>query len=126
MPRTIWRAPGKFLKGPIPWAWLDRAGRLRGQALAVALVLHQRAGMKRSPSFRFNQSSTTDLGLNVSSIRRGITELERAGLIKVERKPGRGLDVTIIRDSAAPCLGECGPHAGASSLPDGCASRVDG
>lgn len=40
----------EVLKGPIPWGWLDRAGRLSGKALAVGLVLWHYAGMTRRRS----------------------------------------------------------------------------
>jgi hypothetical protein len=36
--------PGKpFLKGPIPWIWLEQAGRPPGKAFAAGLVLWQKA-----------------------------------------------------------------------------------
>jgi hypothetical protein len=85
-----------FLKGPIPWAWLARAGRLRGKALAVGLVLWRRAGVARKRTVRLYQARPEGLGLNEHSARRGLRALERAGLVEVRRRPGRGLDVTIL------------------------------
>lgn len=92
----------RFLKGPIPWAWLDRAGRLPGKALAVGLVLWQLAGMARRRTVHVCLSSLGSLGLNEDSARRGIKALERARLIVVRRRPGRGLDVILleVRDDA--------------------------
>ena len=86
----------RFLKGPIPWAWLDRAGRLPGKALAVGLVLWQLAGMTRKRTIRVCLSSLRSLGLNEDSARRGIKVLERANLIEVRSRPGRGLDVILL------------------------------
>jgi hypothetical protein len=44
-PRIPRHRPGeKFLRGPIPWKWLIRAGRLPGKALQVGLLLWQAAG----------------------------------------------------------------------------------
>jgi hypothetical protein len=88
--------PGKpFLKGPIPWNWLDLAGRLPGKALAVGLVLWQKAGITERRTVHICQATQSELGLNKDSTRRAITELERAGLITVRRRSGRGLDVTL-------------------------------
>ena len=42
------RSGEKFLKGPIPWAWLQRAFLLPGKALHVALLLWREAGCRRS------------------------------------------------------------------------------
>jgi hypothetical protein len=63
----VWRLPGsgltalrqnrrrhrqgeKFLKGPIPWPWLERAFLLPGKALHVALLLWREAGCRRCRS----------------------------------------------------------------------------
>jgi len=85
-----------FLKGPIPWAWIDRAGRLPGQALKVGLVLWQKAGYTGKGTIRICLARMRSLGLSEASARRGIKNLEKAGLIKIQRKPGRGLLVTLL------------------------------
>ncbi len=92
----------RFLKGPIPWAWLDRAGRLPGKSLAVGLVLWQLAGLSRKRTIHVCLANVHSLGLSEDSARRGIKALERARLIEVRRRPGRGLDVTLleVRDDA--------------------------
>jgi hypothetical protein len=91
-----------FLKGPIPWAWIDRAGRLPGKALAVGLVLWFRAGIRKDRTVRLCQARVDSLGLGEGTTRRGIRELERAGLISVRRSPGRGLEVTLLDLAHAP------------------------
>lgn len=96
------RPGARFLKGPIPWDWLDRAGRLPGKALAVGLVLWHRAGMAGERTVRLNHSRAAGLGLGEHSSRRGLQELERAGLVSVHRELGRALEVTI-RDPGADC-----------------------
>ncbi len=90
------RPKERFLKGPIAWAWLDRAARLPGKALAVGLVVWQLAGLTRRRTVPLCLSSLRSLGLNEDSARRGIKALERAALIEVRRRPGRGLEVTLM------------------------------
>jgi hypothetical protein len=92
-PRQRLREP--FLKGPIPWAWLDRAGQLPGKALATGLVVWRQAGLRRAKTIHLCLAQLCELGLNEDSARRGIRALERARLISVGRRPGRGLDITI-------------------------------
>jgi hypothetical protein len=53
-----------FLKGPIPWAWLQRATPLRGKALAVGLVLWFLKGLRKQSTVRLEPSKVRSLGLS--------------------------------------------------------------
>jgi hypothetical protein len=89
--------PGEpFLKGPIPWPWLTTAARLPGKALHVALVLWREAGCRKSRTVRFCLSHGDDLGVSEQAARRALRGMERAGLVSLLRKPGRGLEVTLL------------------------------
>jgi hypothetical protein len=45
--RPLRRRGGQgFLKGPIPWLWLCKAARLRGKALATAIVIWHLVGLR--------------------------------------------------------------------------------
>jgi hypothetical protein len=88
--------PGEgFLKGPIPWPWLVLAARLPGRALPVALLLWREAGCRRRRTVPFCLSRGLKLGVTVGSARRALRRLEAAGLVRVRRLPGRGLEVTL-------------------------------
>jgi hypothetical protein len=97
-PRTYKR----FLKGPIPEAWLIRAMVLPGKALAVGLLLWLEHGITGRWTVRFCQDRYAARGISWRTAHRGIKELEQAGLIEVSSRPGSGLDVTILdlEDSA--------------------------
>ena len=45
-PRSRFRAG--FLRGPVSWPWLSRAGRLPGRALHVALAIRLWTGIKKT------------------------------------------------------------------------------
>jgi hypothetical protein len=98
--------PGEwFLRGPVPWLWLEAAARLPGKALAVGLCLWREAGRRRQQTVA---TCLTRAGLGVSeyAARRALRSLEVAGLVSIRRKPGRGLEVTILdAPSAAPNAG---------------------
>src|SRR5688572_16893412 len=65
-------APGeRFLKGPVPWSWLERAGLLPGRALHVGLALWLRAGMARSRTVQFRFASVASQGVGRQAARRG-------------------------------------------------------
>lgn len=96
--RTPRHRPGeRFLRGPISWPWLGRAARCPGQALAVGLALWYLAGMKKSKTVRLSTSMLrVDLGVQCDAVRRGLTALESAHLVSVERHVGRKPVVTIL------------------------------
>jgi hypothetical protein len=92
--------PGKFLKGPISWAWLARAMRLPGKSLAVGLMLWRESGCTKDRSVHFCLARAAAEGIPTTTARRAVRQLERAGLVTIRRKPGRGLEVTIIVNPA--------------------------
>jgi hypothetical protein len=93
-PRTV---PGeRFLMGPLPWPWLERAARLPHKALQVLLWLCQAAGCRRRRTVSFRLAAVAALGVKADTARRGLTELKRAGLVRVQRPPGRAMRVTLL------------------------------
>jgi hypothetical protein len=100
--RTCWpprTAPGeRFLMGPLPWAWLERAARLPHKALQVLLWLCRKAGCQRQCTVPFRRRVVTTLGVKPRTAQRGLAELERAGLVHIQRPSGRALQVTLLPD----------------------------
>jgi hypothetical protein len=94
---------GRFLKGPIPWPWLARAMVLPGKALAVGLMLWQLRGMTGRNPVLFCLPRAEAEGIAMTTARRAIRALEGTHLVAVERRPGRGLEVTILN---APAKGD--------------------
>lgn len=90
------RTGERFLKGPIPWAWVEKAGSLPGKSLHVALLLWQEVGWRKTRTVKFCLNGRLPGLLNRQSARRGIRQLEAAGLVSVIRKPGHGLEVTLL------------------------------
>ena len=93
---TRGRIKGLFLKGPIPWDWLVKAMRLSGKALHVALILWQEAGFHRVKTVKLRTSVVDKVGFSRRSARRALKQLESAGLIETERKPGQLTTVRIM------------------------------
>ncbi len=86
--------PGeRFLKGPIPWAWLEVAARLPGKALVVALVVWREAGCRNARTVPLNLSS---LGIPRRTAQRAVRSLATAGLVSVEPRAGRPPLVTLL------------------------------
>ncbi len=85
-----------FLRGPIPLDWIARASQLGGKALQVGIALWFVAGMKRTWSVPLNLSQSERFGFDRFSGSRGLAVLEGAGLVRVERHPGRKPIVAIL------------------------------
>jgi len=87
----------KFLKGPIPWVWVLKAGSIPGKALHVAIYIWHLAGMNYSRTVYVNLSRfEKDWGFNRSTASKALKALESANLIKVVRSPGKKSQVTLL------------------------------
>jgi hypothetical protein len=84
------------LYGPIPWSWWLPASRLPGKSLQVASVCWLLAGWRRSADFELALEGWAEFGLSRFSASRGLDELQRAGLVSIDRTPGRSPVVTIL------------------------------
>jgi hypothetical protein len=69
--------------------------QLPGKALAIGLMLWKEAGCERKRTVNFCLAHARADGIPTTTARRAIRELERAGLVTIYRKPGRGLEVTL-------------------------------
>jgi hypothetical protein len=76
--------------------WLERAANLPGRALHVALAVRHQSALKRCPRVPLPNNQLAGFGVDRDAKRRGLVALETAGLVSVERKPGRNPIVTII------------------------------
>jgi DNA-binding transcriptional ArsR family regulator len=90
---------GRFLKGPIPWSWITAAAALPSRALLVGLCLWRLAGAMKTDTVSFGGSDLRQLGIDRATKSRALRALERAGLIKVARQPGRFPKVTLLGGS---------------------------
>jgi hypothetical protein len=85
--------PGeKFLKGPIPWPWIQAAAELPGKALAVGLAIWREAGCRNERTVPLNLSNQ---GMPRRTAQRALQSLQAAGLVSVEHRDGRPTLVTI-------------------------------
>jgi hypothetical protein len=92
----------KFLRGPIPWNWLQQAARLRGSALPAALLVWFEAGCRQSRTVPLCLTRAAEFQLSPDTMRRGLRRLEAAKLVSIRRPPGRGLLITILDAPVAP------------------------
>ncbi len=90
------RINGKFLRGPISWDWLLQAGKLPGKALQVALFIQHYRGILKNDTVPLNLSKISrEMAIDRSTASRALDHLEKAGLVQVQRLPGRKVLVTV-------------------------------
>jgi DNA-binding transcriptional ArsR family regulator len=86
--RTRGKSAELYFAGSFRWPWLLQAGR--SGACFVAVKLLQLATMRRSDRVRFNSTQTAkELGVSRKTLYRHLEMLEAAGLVRVDRRPGR-------------------------------------
>jgi DNA-binding transcriptional ArsR family regulator len=85
----------RFLKGPVPWDWIIRASELPGRALIVGLCLWRLSGAMGNRTVTLGNAELEPFGIDRAAKSRALDALEKAGLIKAERKPGRWPIVTL-------------------------------
>lgn len=88
----------RFVRGPIPLTWLRKATSLPGKATSVALALWYQRGLTRALTVRFTSSMAAEMNVSPDAMYDALKNLERAGLITVDRGRGRCARVTILTD----------------------------
>jgi hypothetical protein len=86
----------RFLKGPIPWNWVIRASELPGKALVLGLCLWRLKGATRKDTVLLSNTELEPFGIDRAAKSRGLAALEKAGLIKLDRKRGRWANITLL------------------------------
>jgi DNA-binding transcriptional ArsR family regulator len=90
------RRTGEYLRGPVPLTWLSAAKRCGLLALTVGLLLWFRKGCTRSTDgLTVSERQYREFGLSRQTFAVGLSRLESAGLVTVERKAGRKSRITL-------------------------------
>ena len=101
----------------IPLFWVEAAGQLPGKALFIGVLLWREAGCSRSLTVRFRPAQFNGYEFDISAAKRGLRALERAGLVRIERRTGRCSLVTLIESPAQPTAANT-PHDSIAATPE--------
>lgn len=102
----------RFIRGPIPLQWIERACKLRGKVGRVILALWYARGLSGEP-VALTPTLLASFGVTSRTGRRVLRRLEAAGLVSVERRRGRSPRVTTTQVE-----GEKGATSGPKTLSD--------
>jgi hypothetical protein len=75
----------RFVKGPLPLSWIAQAVQLPGKALHISLALWYVAGLQGSRRVAVTNQLAVDFGCDRFAKVRALRQLEKAGLVKLER-----------------------------------------
>lgn len=92
--------PAGFIKGPLPLDWMQRAARLPGKTLQVALALWYLAGLQKSLTVKLSSKPLDAMGVSRDAKYDALARLVAAGLVAVDQKPGQAPIVTLRTSSA--------------------------
>ena len=84
----------------MPLEWLEKAAALPGKTLNVAIALWWRHGMAKDKPFKLTRAALKCLNVERDAASAGLIRLERAGLIRVERRPGQRPMISMVTRTA--------------------------
>lgn len=86
-----------YLRGPIPWPWIQKAHELPGNSIAVGLVLWHYRALRKSTTFKIGIGDICGiLNVSPSTARRALIALDAAGLITIDRRDGQKNMITLM------------------------------
>jgi hypothetical protein len=94
--RARQRRPEPFLRGPIPVRLIGAVLDLPGRPLPVLLAIWHRVALTGKPWVSLPASVMADFRFDRTVKARALAELERAGLIRAKRTPGRPVKVSLV------------------------------
>ncbi|MDZ4778745.1 MAG: hypothetical protein SGJ19_00665 [Planctomycetia bacterium] len=97
------RHSGWFIWGPIPGAYVARAASLPGKSLHLWLALWFEHKRRKGQPIRMTRDLLARFHVSPDSANRALSQLERAGLVSVNRARGRLATIQMLISSA---LGE--------------------
>ena len=90
------RLSGRFVMGPIPVPWLAQAFSLTPSAAKCAVALYYLRGLCRCDKFKVEPARFRELGIPDIARRRGLHDLERAGLIRLQKRTSKTPIATLV------------------------------
>ena len=82
----------------IPMPWVSEAVKLPYSAFRVGLACWFMDGCNKQNPFTLSRATCQQFNIHMWDKRRGLGQLENAGLIKIRRFPGRASLIEMVRD----------------------------
>lgn len=86
----------------VPLDWLERVAQINGKTLHVAACLLWLVQLRRGPDVRLGQSVLRRFNASRDASYDALKKMAAAGLVKVDRSPGRSPVVTLLARDGRP------------------------
>lgn len=86
----------KFLRGPVPWDWIETAASLPGKSLHIGLAVWRLAQTLKTSTIKLTNKEVAGLGVDRNAKTRALKKLHQAGLIRLEQRTGKHPIVTLV------------------------------
>jgi hypothetical protein len=86
----------KFIGGPVPYAWISTACKLPGVGLHVVMAYRAHAAVATRKPLWSLESVAVGLRVSHHYARKSLHAAEKAGLVEMERSPGRKMAATFL------------------------------
>ena len=86
----------KFVKGPIPFKWIEAASRLGANESRLSWLLWFMHGVTKGASFTVSNDRAKRFGIERRQKYRALASLEKAGLISIDCRSGTAHKITVI------------------------------
>ncbi len=90
----------KFIKGPIPYKWIQAACKLGANEGRIAWVLWFMSGVSKGIPFKLTNKRVKDFGIGRRQKYLALARLEKEGLILQEKSTGASSTITLVELSA--------------------------
>lgn len=87
---------------PVSFDWVERAARLPGKSLHVALSILWAAAIDSAPVVRVSRSALDRFSVSRDACYDALKHMEDAGLVRVRRLSGRRTVVTLLDRDGSP------------------------
>ncbi len=85
-----------YIRGPLDLTWMARAAGISHATLAVGLMLWHLRSLQRSRTVRVEPRWYGAFNVHRNTVRRALAALARAGLVRLEERPGLPAEVTLL------------------------------
>ena len=85
----------KFIKGPIPFKWIQTASCLGANEARLSWLLWFMHGINKGSTFTISNKRAKEFGIERRQKLRALSSLKKAGLISIEWRLGKSQKITI-------------------------------
>ncbi len=86
---------GRFLKGPIPWDWLQKASLQHPKGLHVAINLWFLRAVTKRDTFSLSNKILREMGVSRQAKNQSLKKFNEVDLIDLKQEAGRSPVITL-------------------------------